>query len=160
MADLQPYVNTGEDSAVRFLGLPTVMHSTGETTNGAFGLLEHLTMPPGFATPYHTHHQEEEAFYILEGQAAFISDGKWLTAGAGAYVFGPRKIPHGFRITGTGPARMLVICAPAGFEKFVLEMSEPSTAPPGPPDMAKLMALAEKYKIEIHGPLPEQPDEA
>jgi hypothetical protein len=43
----RPYVNTREDSAVRFLGIPTVMRSTGETTNGAFGLIEHLMIPPG-----------------------------------------------------------------------------------------------------------------
>ena len=156
----RPYVNTREDSAVWFLGLPTVMRSTGESTHGAFGLIEHLMIPPGFASPYHTHHLEDEAFYVLEGDVAFVCDGKWLKAGPGDYVFGPREIPHGFRIEGAAPARMLVLCAPAGFEHFVLEMSEPATdwtLPPPAPDMGKLMALAEKYKIDILGPLPEQP---
>ena len=41
------YINTREDAAVRFLGIPTVIRSTGETTNGAFGLIEHLMIPPG-----------------------------------------------------------------------------------------------------------------
>jgi quercetin dioxygenase-like cupin family protein len=132
------------------------MRSTGETTNGAFGLMEHWSMPPGFATPYHLHHLEDEAFYILEGEIAFICDGKWLPAGPGTYVFGPREIPHGFKVVGNAPARMLLLCAPAGFERFVLEMSEPDAAPPAPPDMAKLMTLAAKYKIDILGPLPEQ----
>lgn len=156
----QPYVNTRQDSAIRFLGIPTVMRSTGETTNGAFGLIEHLAIPPGWASPYHTHHLEDEAFYVLEGEVAFVSDGKWLTAGPGAYVFGPREIPHGFKIAGTVPAKMLILCAPAGFEQFVLELSERTpdlaSAPPAP-DMAKLMAVAAKYQIEIHGPLPDQP---
>jgi mannose-6-phosphate isomerase-like protein (cupin superfamily) len=153
-------VNTREDSAVWFLGLPTIMRSTGETTNGAFALIEHLTMPPGFATPYHMHHLEDEAFYVLEGDVAFVCDGKWFNVGAGAYVFGPRMIPHGFRVEGAAPAKMLILCAPAGFERFVLEMSEPVTdmksAPPAP-DMAKLMALAQKYQIDILGPLPDRP---
>ena len=39
----------------------------------------------------------------------------WLTAGPGAYVFGPRNIPHGFKVLGAVPARMLLLCAPAGF---------------------------------------------
>jgi quercetin dioxygenase-like cupin family protein len=152
----QPYLNTRADAAFRFLGLPTLMRSTGETTNGAFGLMEHWSMPPGFATPYHMHHVEDEAFYVLEGEVAFVCDGKWLQAGPGAYVFGPREIPHGFKIVGNTPARMLLLCAPAGFENFVLEMSEPDAAPPTPPDMAKLMTLAAKYKIDILGPLPEE----
>lgn len=153
----EPYLNTREDSAFRFLGLPTVMRSTGETTNGAFGLLEHWMIPPGFASPYHTHHREDEAFYVLEGEVAFVCDGKWLKAGPGTYVFGPRGIPHGFKIVGSAPARMLLLCAPGGFEHFVLEQATPIADPPSPPDMAKLMALAAKFQIDIHGPLPEEP---
>ena len=155
MTALEPYINTRGDAAFRFLGLPTLMRSTGETTNGAFGLLEHWMMPPGFATPYHVHHQEDEAFYVLEGEVAFVCAGKWLTAGPGAYVFGPREIPHGFKVVGSEPARMLLLCAPAGFEHFVLELATEMDAPPTPPDMAKLMATAAKYKIDILGPLPD-----
>ena len=55
-----------------FFGSPTLMHSTGETTDGHFCLLEHLAMPPGLASPYHTHHNEDEAFYVLEGEVAFV----------------------------------------------------------------------------------------
>jgi quercetin dioxygenase-like cupin family protein len=151
----QPYLNTREDSAVRFLGIPTLMRSTGDTTNGAFGLMEHWMMPPGFASPYHTHHLEDEAFYVLDGQMAFVCDGKWLKAGPGTYVFGPREIPHGFKVVGSAMARMLLLCAPAGFEHFVLELSVPF-ADSTPPDMARLMAVAAKYKVDILGPLPEQ----
>ena len=155
----RPAVNTREDAVVRFLGVPTAIRATGETTSGAFGLIEQSMIPPGFVTPYHVHHLEDEAFYILEGEVAFICDGHWLKAGPGAYVFGPRGIPHGFKVVGAVPARMLVLVAPAGFENFVLELSEPaeSSAPSGPPDMAKLAAVAAQYKIDILGPLPEQP---
>ncbi len=141
----------------RFLGLPTRILSTGETTGGAFGLLEHWDMPPGWATPYHTHHREDEAFYVLEGELAIVSDGKWSLAGLGSYVFAPREIPHGFKVSGAAPAKMLVLCAPAGFEHFVLAQAVDIALPPGPPDMAKLMELAASYHIDIHGPLPEQP---
>ena len=55
---------------------------------------------------------------------------------------------------GSHPARMLLLCAPAGFERFVLELSVPFNDFT-PPDMAKLMAVAAKYKIDILGPLPE-----
>lgn len=155
----EPYGNTREDYGFRFLGLPTLMRSTGETTGGAFGLMEHETMPPGFASPYHTHHREDEAFYVIEGEVAFVCDGKWLKAGPGGYVFGPRGIPHGFKVVGNAPARMLILCAPGGFEHFVLEQATPMADPPAPPDMTKLMALAAKFEIDIHGPLPEEPAE-
>ena len=153
-----PYLNTRADNAVRFLGLPTLVRASGETTSGAFALVEQMMVPPGFASPYHVHHREDEAFYMLEGEAAFVFDGKWHKASAGSFVFGPREIPHGFRIEGRAPASMLILVSPAGFEHFVLEMSEPLTSPaspPAPPDMAKLMAVAARYQIDILGPLPE-----
>jgi len=151
MSTIQPYSNTIDAPPLYFLGLPTILRATGPTTNGAFGLVENV-MPPGFASPYHTHPLEDEAFYVLEGEMAFVCDGQWTQAKAGTFVFGPRNIPHGFKVLGDKPARLLLLCAPGGFEQFVVEMSEPA---PAPPDMAKLMAVAAKYKIDIHGPLPE-----
>ncbi len=156
--ELQPVLNTRHDSPFRFLGIPTAMRATSETTNGAFGLIEHWMMPPGFASPYHVHTLEDEAFYVLDGEIAFVCGGKWMTAGPGTYVFGPRNIPHGFKVVGDAAAHMLLLCAPGGFEKFVLDLGEPEPAPgvpPAPPDMATLMATAAKYQIDILGPLPE-----
>jgi len=148
---LQSYANTREEPPIYFLGLPTILRATGKTTNGAFGIVEQV-MPPGFASPYHTHHLEDEAFYVLEGEMAFVCDGEWTTAGPGTFVYGPRNIPHGFKVVGDSPARLLLLCAPGGFDQFVVELGEPA---PAPPDMAKLMAVAAKYCIDIHGPLPE-----
>lgn len=153
------FANTRDASPVNFLGLPTLIRAAGDMTNQAFGLVEHTMVPPGFATPYHTHHREDESFYILDGEVMFICDGKWLKAGPGAFVFGRREVPHGFRVVGAAPARMLILCTPAGFENFVLDMREPAAdlASPKAPDMNKLIALATRYKIDIHGPLPELP---
>lgn len=151
----QPYSNTREAGAFRFLGVPTAMRATSETTNGAFGFLEHWEMPAGFASPYHTHSREDESFYVLEGEVSFVCGGKWLTARPGAFVYGPRGIAHGFKVTGDSPARLLLLCTPGGFERFVLEQATPIAEPPSPPDMARLMTLANQFGIEIHGPLPE-----
>ena len=158
--DRQPYVNTRQDNPFQFFGAPTVMRSTGETTDGHFFLMEHLAMPPGLASPYHVHHNEDEAFYVLEGTVAFLCDKTWRVAGPGTWVYGPREVPHGFRVIGTSPARMLLQCAPAGFERFVRELSLPVDAVPAPPDMALLIATAAKYGVDILGPLPDMPAQA
>lgn len=150
---LSPQISTAEEQRIYFLGLPTILRATAHTTNGAFGLVEQV-MPPGFESPYHTHHLEDEAFYVLDGEMAFVCDGNWMSAGPGAYVFAPRNLPHGFRVQGDRPARMLLLCAPGGFADFVVEMSEPA---PAPPDMAKLVSLAAKYGVDILGPLPALP---
>jgi len=131
--------------------------ATGEGTGGSFSLVEHWEMPPGFASPYHTHRREDESFYVLEGRVAFVCGGEWLVAGPGSFVFGPRDVPHGFKAIGDQPVRMTILCTPAGFEHFVLDQATPLGEPAGPPDMARLMELAERHGIEIHGPLPESP---
>jgi len=151
---LRPFVNTTEEPPIYFLGLPTILRATGETTNGQFGLVENL-MPTGFASPYHVHHLEDEAFYVLEGDMAFVCGGTWTVAGPGTFVFGPREVPHGFKVLGDAPARLLLLCVPGGFDQFVMEMSE---ATPAPPDVAKLTAVAAKYSVDILGPLPDQTD--
>lgn len=157
-ADRRPYLTTSEDVAFQFFGSPTVMHATGKATDERFCLMEHVAMPPGLASPYHTHLNEDEAFYVLDGHVRFVCDGRWLDAGPGTWVYGPRGIPHGFRVMGERPARMLLMCAPAGFEKFVLELCSPLDAVPGPPEMATLIATAGRFNVNILGPLPDNPD--
>jgi quercetin dioxygenase-like cupin family protein len=157
--DIRPYALAREEgSAIWFLGALTFVKATGESTGGTFGLIEQL-IPAGFASPYHVHHSDDEAFYVLEGQLTFVCDGQKVNAGPGSYVFGPREIPHGFRIEGTSPARILILNVPSGFEQFVVEAGEPAREltlpPPMPPDMKRLIEVAAKYKIDILGPLPE-----
>ncbi len=151
--------NQRGEATYRFLGLPTQTRATAASTNGAFGLLEHWEMPPGFASPYHLHHREDEQFYVIEGEVAFVCDGKWVKGGPGTYVFGPRGLAHGFKVVGNSPARMLLQCTPGGFEGFAEELGAPMTEPIAPPDMAKLVATAARYGIDILGPLPEEPAE-
>jgi uncharacterized protein (TIGR02246 family) len=151
------YLKTRHDLDFQFFGSPTVLHATGEMTDGRFCLMEQVTMPSGLASPYHRHRNEDEAFYVLDGHVRFVCDGEWVDAGPGTWVYGPREIPHGFKVVGAQPARMLIMCAPAGFEKFVLELCVPLDAMPAPPDMAKLAAAAATFNIDILGPLPADP---
>ena len=71
----------------------------------------------------------------------------------------PRHCPPVLKKIGKRPVKMLIRCTPAGFEQFVLDQASPITEPPSPPDMARLMVLAERHGIEIHWPLPEAPAE-
>jgi steroid delta-isomerase-like uncharacterized protein len=153
-----PAINLRGDAAFRFLGVPTQVRATADMTNGAFGLVEHWEVPPGFASPYHTHHREDESFYVLQGEVAFVIDGKWRRVGPGSFVFGPREIPHGFKVVGDQPAQMLLQATPGGFEQFVIELGKPLSDPIAPPDIPKLIEVATQYGIDILGPLPEEPE--
>ena len=153
-----PVINFKGDAAFRFLGCPTQVRAKAETTNGAFGLVEHWEVQPGFASPYHTHHREDESFYIVQGEVAFVIDGQWHRVGAGGFVFGPREIPHGFKVVGDQPAQMLLQATPGGFEQFVIELGQPLADPVGPPDIPRMIETAARYGIDILGSLPEEPE--
>ena len=139
------------------MGTLVIVKATGEQTGGAFGLIDNL-MPGGFASPYHMHRNEDESFYVVEGEMTFYVGEQSVKAGAGAFVYGPREVPHGFEVEGTAPARILLQNHPAGFEGFPVEVGEPAeelVLPPAePPDVERLMAIAARYDIEILGPLP------
>ena len=96
---------------------------------------------------------------MLDGEIAFVVDGEWHRAKVGTFVFGPRNLAHGFKVMGNKPARMLLMALPGGFDRFVLELAGPLEEPAGPPDMAKVMETAARFGMEIHRPLPEEPED-
>jgi mannose-6-phosphate isomerase-like protein (cupin superfamily) len=63
-----------EGPAFWFLNNLCVVKATTESTGGAFSMT-HQISPPGSATPYHLHHVEDEAFYVLDGEYTFICSG-------------------------------------------------------------------------------------
>lgn len=144
-----------------FLGALHILLAKSESTGGAYSLI-HFTAPSGLATPYHLHHTEDEAFYVLEGELTVIRDGKKIVLGAGGYVFLPRGVSHGVRCSSEKEARVLILVIPGGNVGFVgmmLEMGLPAREgfrpQPEPPDLERLKTVCEKNNIDILGPLPE-----
>lgn len=138
---------------LRFLGLPTWIKAHRANTGGQFSLIEQV-IPAGFASPWHTHRSEDESFYVIEGEMTVIAGGASVRLGAGGYAFGPRGVPHGFRIEGDAPARILLMTTGCDFADFVAETSAPADAVPTPPDMGALVAAAGRHEIDILGNLP------
>jgi quercetin dioxygenase-like cupin family protein len=135
-----------EGQRLQSLGASISVKATSEQTGGAFNLFE-VACPPGYATPLHIHYTEDVAVYVLEGRLTFFWGTEMKEAAAGAYLFQPRGMPHGFRVEGATPARILYITIPAGFDRFVSEQELPTSK--SEPETA-----AARYKIEILGPLP------
>ena len=153
----------GEGEALWWIGMLATIKATTEQTGGQYTLVEVLA-PEGFASPLHVHHSEDEAFYILEGEMTFYVGDQTLKAHPGSFLFGPREVPHAFAVD-SGPARLLFVLSPAGFEGLIREMGEPARSlsippqPEEPPDeaeMARLAAIGARYGGEILGPPPGQ----
>ena len=67
----------------------------------------------------HVHDEEEDAFYILEGEMTFVFGGEEAKAGPGTFVLVPPRVEHGFRNDTDRPVRMLNVHAPAGFDRRI-----------------------------------------
>jgi len=147
--------------SIWFLGTLMTLKATAEQTGGALGLIEQV-LPPGFAPPIHIHRNEDEAFYLLEGEASFTCGDKTYSARPGSYIFFPRGIPHWFLIAATGQARLLQFTWPGGLERFFVEVGEPARElalpPAGQGDIGKLLSIAPRYGLEILGPAPQGPE--
>ena len=76
-----------------------------------------ITMAPHKHGPgAHTHDDEDDAFYILDGELVFEVEGKEVVAPAGTFVLVPPEVEHTFENRTGSPVRVLNIHAPAGFD--------------------------------------------
>ena len=121
----KPYMlNNEEGQCLQSLGALVSVKATSEQTGGVFNLFE-VSCPPDYATPLHIHYAEDVAVYVLEGALTFFWGSEKKEAVAGSYFFQPRGTPHGFRVEGGTPARILYMTIPAGFDRFVIEQELP-----------------------------------
>lgn len=149
-----PVLRAGEGEAYWWTGELATIKTTGEQTGGRLALVEILA-PEGVEIPLHVHRNEDEGFWVLEGELTFRLAGDEVAAGPGDFVLGPRGVPHTYSVD-SGPARLLFLFAPAGFEGFIRESGVPAAArelPPAEvrPDLDRLTALAAAYGVEIVG---------
>jgi mannose-6-phosphate isomerase-like protein (cupin superfamily) len=122
---------------------------TAEATGGAVGMFEALAAPDA-GPPRHVHHNEDETFYILAGEAIFWLDGETRNVGPGDVVFAPRKRPHTFHVIGPNPARWITVLTPGGTEGFFVEMAAGNYRIPQ--DIAEVSRIAANYGNEFVGP--------
>ena len=141
-----------------FIDLQTWIHAGREETGGSLSLIEQR-IPSGFASVWHTHLDEDESFFIIEGELTITIGDRSLVVGPGQYAFGPRGVPHGFRVTGKETARLLLLTSGPRFADFIAETSDPAEdatpGKPGEPDLARLFAAAERHGLALLGPMPD-----
>jgi len=119
----------------------------GETTGGAFSLVEHPLPPRALGAPLHTHRNEDEYSYVLEGRVGVQLGDEVLEAGPGKLVCKPRGVAHAFWNAGDEPARLLELISPAGFENYFRELAPLLAAPER--DEAAVREVVDRYELDI-----------
>ena len=110
-------------------GGPLTFKARGEQTGGRLTAIENL-IAPGSGPPLHVHADEDEAWWIVEGELRFRLGEEEARAPAGTFVWVPRGVAHAFQAVGPAAARILVLFTPAGMERFFDRFAEPSDEPP------------------------------
>ena len=129
--------------------------ATAAETGGAFIMLEDR-MVHGKTTPLHTHPNEDEAIYVLEGELLVHIEGEQHRVGQGGLFVAPRGIPHAFMVT-SETAHVLSVQTPGTGESFYRDAGDSVSVADAsrPPDWARLRAVAEQSEsIELLGPPP------
>lgn len=125
---------------------------SGDETGGKYSLTEFTMAPPPVpGPPPHIHEDADEAIYVLEGTLEMGIGEQRVTGTAGAVMLVPRGKLHSLANPGPGPARMLIILSPPGYEGFWREMAELRAALGGPPDAETTLALQRKYHLSTSG---------
>jgi mannose-6-phosphate isomerase-like protein (cupin superfamily) len=120
---------------------------SGEQTGGRFALVEHPIKPRALAAPLHTHAEEDEISYVLEGEVGVQIGERVLVATPGTLMFKPRGVPHAFWNPGAVPARLLELISPAGFERYFEEVAALYAS--GSRDSEHAAALRRRYRLAM-----------
>jgi mannose-6-phosphate isomerase-like protein (cupin superfamily) len=138
-----------EDHQAKIWGLiPLATKLSAKDTGGAMYIFEHREMGKG-GPPRHVHHDQDEWFYVIQGEFAVeIGDEKFRLK-PGDSAFAPRKIPHAWAHICDTPGTMITIASPAGtFETFLRDTTKQSTVP-GESELARVF---ESHNMTVVGP--------
>ncbi|BAZ49787.1 cupin 2 domain-containing protein [Nostoc sp. NIES-4103] len=152
-------------------GVPFTFLKRGETTGGQYAIGE-ITIQPGQGALPHIHHQENEWFYVKEGNLQLMRGENYypdpnqvpgvnapkdlihaLNAPAGTLLYVEKDYIHGVLNVSQEPAKLQLIWTPAGFENiFIKEIGipvlDPSNPPPPTSDYPLLFAeAARRYGV-------------
>jgi quercetin dioxygenase-like cupin family protein len=93
-----------------------------EQSDGAISVVEN-TVPARWEGPPLHRHDFDEAFYVLDGELTLQLGDRLFLARPGSVAFAPGGVDHTLANLGDAPARYLLLCTPAGFERYFARLA-------------------------------------
>ena len=131
-----------------FGSLPIDVKVAGSDTDGQLLLIEQIDDVKG-GPPRHVHPNQEEWFFVVEGDYAIVVGEDRYDLRAGDSVLAPRGVPHVWAHVGEGRGRMLIGFQPAGRMEAFFEVA---TGLAGIPSGPALVDLFRDHDMEVVGP--------
>lgn len=146
-------LDAGEGRQVWFSGNLVTIKTGGADAAGP--TIMEARMHAGHAPPLHVHHDEDEAFYLLDGTMRFRCGEREFDVARGDFVLVPRGTPHAFKV-GPDGAHTLQVGTSGMLAGFMEAAGEPAPEPVLPPDAefdrAHVAAIAERFDMTVVGP--------
>ena len=124
--------------------------------SGGLGVFE-LTVPPGsIVPPPHSHTNNEECVYVLEGTLRYTVDKESRDLKPGDWMSTPRGAVHHFVNRTSETVRALIMLTPDIGEQYFVDVG--AVANGGvPPDRARLLEVMTRYGLVPAAPPQETP---
>lgn len=141
-------VAAGEDrfGEQRSLGVSTIAFKVVPHDSSGLLILENTFHTKG-GPARHLHYDQDEWFYVLEGQFLIeVGQQRWQLQ-PGDSLLAPRQVPHVWAFVGAGQGRILITFQPAGqMEAFFREVTKANAMPPQDPQLWRA------HGMELIGP--------
>ena len=139
----QPVIKAGQ-LEIRYL-------IDGTVAGSGVGMFE-LTVPPGARVPPpHSHRNNEEVVYVLEGRLRYRVDDEQRDLGPGDRMYTPRGSVHAFSNPHEVAARALIILTPDIGAQYFRDVAEIANAAGGP-NPAKMAEMMTRHGLTLERP--------
>ncbi len=107
-----------------------------ESSGGQLAVIDEVVESDFAGPPLHLHPSFDEGFYVLDGKLTFRVGDEILTGGPGTFAFAQRGTPHTFANLSGKAVRVLIVCTPAGFDRYFARLAAQRTGAE-PPSWAR-----------------------
>jgi quercetin dioxygenase-like cupin family protein len=139
-------MNEHANEQVIKVGQMEIRYLVDGAQSGGLGLFE-MKVPAGARVPPpHSHTDNEECVYVLDGVLRYSVDDETRDLKPGEWMSTPRGSVHQFSNPGSDTARALVMMTPDIGAQFFVDVAAVASAG-GPPDRTKLMEVMTRYGL-------------
>jgi mannose-6-phosphate isomerase-like protein (cupin superfamily) len=148
-----PYVPAGgsrfrKQHKIRFTRTLIDIKVSTLDTGGGLSVAEITSLHKG-GPIRHSHHEQDEWFYVLEGEHVIEVGEERYELGARDSLLGPRKVAHVGAHVGEGTGRLIAALQPAGeIEEFFEDLAKSGRTP----ERGELQRVFDSHRLELVGP--------
>ena len=133
------------------LGKITIDYLIDGSATGAMGIFEMTVQPGANVPPPHSHSNNEEIIYVLEGKLRYSVGGNARDLSPGESMRTPKGIVHEFSNPFSEPARAMTVLSPDIGAQYFRDVAEVMKKGP-PPDKMALLAVMKQYGLVPSAP--------